>query len=113
MKAVDHWPINGVPNNPKGWLYRVASNSFIDQTRSTARRSRLAEDFSSDPLNQPNNDDEPFSEQSYSEIMIQMLFLVSAPQLPLPSQIAFSLRSPCGFGTKEIASRLPLYHSIY
>src|SRR5215472_11996166 len=33
LKALTSWPYTGIPDNPSGWLFRVARNSAIDAIR--------------------------------------------------------------------------------
>jgi DNA-directed RNA polymerase specialized sigma24 family protein len=41
LAAATHWPEDGVPDNPRGWLIQAASRALTDQYRSdTARRRR-------------------------------------------------------------------------
>jgi predicted RNA polymerase sigma factor len=47
LAAASHWPREGVPGNPRGWLIRAATRRLVDQWRSErardgakARRSR-------------------------------------------------------------------------
>lgn len=41
-KAVRTWPVDGVPDNPQGWLYRVARNARRDVWKSAAARTSVA-----------------------------------------------------------------------
>jgi len=36
ISALQHWSISGVPEQPKGWLFRVARNRALDQLRRDA-----------------------------------------------------------------------------
>ena len=40
VQAVESWPADGIPDNPGGWLYRVASNRAIDRLRRGASAER-------------------------------------------------------------------------
>ena len=39
LAAARHWPDEGVPDNPRGWLITVASRRLIDQWRSEQARA--------------------------------------------------------------------------
>src|SRR5207237_4131615 len=55
IAAAMQWPVAGVPDNPRGWLYQVAVRRLTDHIRSeTARRRR--EDVVASELSR----DEPF-----------------------------------------------------
>ena len=38
IAAAAHWPYDGVPENPRGWLLQTATRRFIDQRRSEQSR---------------------------------------------------------------------------
>jgi predicted RNA polymerase sigma factor len=38
-KALEYWPVRGIPDNPEGWLYTVARNRLRDHYRSSAHRT--------------------------------------------------------------------------
>src|ERR1044072_2902085 len=40
IAAAAQWPSEGVPNNPRGWLYHVAVRRLTDQVRSGMGRRR-------------------------------------------------------------------------
>ena len=39
LAAADHWPREGVPDAPYGWLLRTAQRRLIDQRRSERSRA--------------------------------------------------------------------------
>ena len=50
LAAATQWPADGVPDDPRAWLIRVASRRLIDQLRSEeARRRREENDYLRDP----------------------------------------------------------------
>ncbi|MCN9244644.1 RNA polymerase sigma factor [Streptomyces sp. RY43-2] len=94
LAATVQWPVEGVPNNPRGWLTTVASRRLIDQMRSDqARREReLATAAEVVPEDVPDTDD-----------TLVLLFLCCHPALTPVSQIALTLRAVGGLTTAEIA----------
>src|SRR5687768_5492720 len=36
LKALQQWPYSGIPQNPGGWLFRVARNGALDVLRRNA-----------------------------------------------------------------------------
>ena len=104
LAAFKQWPLEGVPENPRGWLIQVASRRMTDQVRSEiARRQRetaaardvetvaaagdMARDMDMDP------DD-----------TLILLFLCCHPALTSSSAIALTLRAVGGLTTAEIAN---------
>lgn len=54
LRALQSWPYSGVPENPEGWLYRVAHNAAIDAVRSRrVAREKMAELAHSASRHQP------------------------------------------------------------
>ncbi|MFJ5157337.1 RNA polymerase sigma factor [Streptomyces sp. NPDC088353] len=94
LAATVQWPVEGVPNNPRGWLATVASRRLIDQMRSDhARREREAATATeAAPGEVPDTDD-----------TLVLLFLCCHPTLTAASQTALTLRAVGGLTTAEIA----------
>ncbi|MER7719753.1 sigma-70 family RNA polymerase sigma factor [Streptomyces flaveolus] len=104
LAAAGQWPESGVPDNPRGWLIRVASRRLTDALR-TDRARRLREEkaaaltprdaFTTPP---PGSDRAPSEDDT-----LTLLFLCCHPDLPPPAQIALTLRAVGGLTTAEIA----------
>ena len=94
------WPRDGLPDNPRGWLIRVASRSMTDHLRSeTARRRRetvvaLETDLEVAPEGGANTDQDD---------TLLLLFMCCHPALTPSSAIALTLRAVGGLTTAEIA----------
>ncbi|MFG3691398.1 RNA polymerase sigma factor [Micromonospora sp. NPDC047740] len=88
--ALQHWPIEGIPANPDGWLYTVARRRGLDALRRDARfRDKLA---LAAWLPQPVPDDR-----------LRLIFTCCHPALPRTAQVALTLRVACGLTTAQIA----------
>lgn len=97
VRALETWPFAGVPDNPAGWLFRVARNRAMDLVRHDevvrAKLPLLAEPpVAGEP---PVGDDE-----------LATMFLCCHPALPLVSQVALTLKTVGGLGVNEIAAAL-------
>ena len=99
LAAAGQWPSAGVPDNPRGWLIKVASRRLTDVLRSEqARRAReekaaaLTSRLATGPDRAPREDDP-----------LTLLFLCCHPDLTPPAQIALTLRAVGGLTTAEIA----------
>ncbi|NEA05030.1 RNA polymerase sigma factor, partial [Streptomyces sp. SID10116] len=44
LAAARQWPDQGLPENPRGWLIKVASRRLMDQLRADEARRRREED---------------------------------------------------------------------
>lgn len=85
-----------MPDNPRGWLIKVASRRLVDALRAEdARRAReeKAAALALPPAERVPQDDDTLS----------LLFLCCHPDLPPPAQIALTLRAVGGLTTAEIA----------
>ncbi|MEV5517880.1 sigma-70 family RNA polymerase sigma factor [Streptomyces flaveolus] len=104
LAAAGQWPESGVPDNPRGWLIRVASRRLTDALRSDqARRSREEKAAALTPRDAftappPGPDRAPAEDDT-----LTLLFLCCHPDLPPPAQIALTLRAVGGLTTAEIA----------
>ncbi|MGS2616823.1 RNA polymerase sigma factor [Micromonospora sp. LZ34] len=88
--ALQHWPIEGIPANPDGWLYTVARRRGLDVLRRNVRyRDKLA--LAAWPP-QPAPDDR-----------LRLIFTCCHPALPRTAQVALTLRVVCGLSTAQIA----------
>ncbi len=96
LAAARQWPGEGVPANPGGWLFRVASRRRTDQLRSEAarrqREDRVAADTSTDLPAASEVDDS-----------LTLLFMCCHPTLTPAAAIPLTLRAVGGLTTAEIA----------
>jgi RNA polymerase sigma factor (sigma-70 family) len=96
LAAAQHWPADGVPDNPRAWLTAVATRRLVDQWRSeSARRQRELAEAALAPVG---------SEVSDRDDTLTLLFLCCHPALSAPSQVALTLRAVGGLTTAEIAA---------
>jgi RNA polymerase sigma factor (sigma-70 family) len=106
LAATTQWPTDGVPDNPRGWLIRVASRRLIDHLRSEQSRVRreatLAAQLPSADGVAPAAD----TGDTPSDDTLTLLFLCCHPALTAASQIALTLRAVGGLTTAEIAHAL-------
>jgi RNA polymerase sigma factor (sigma-70 family) len=103
LAATLQWPAQGIPENPQGWLYSVASRRLIDHWRSeTARQRREMTAVTLTPppeLYAPAPDDYAPEEDD----TLTLLFLCCHPELSPASQLALTLRAVGGLTTHQIA----------
>jgi RNA polymerase sigma factor (sigma-70 family) len=96
LAAALHWPRDGVPAEPRGWLIQTAARRMIDQRRSEqSRRNR-----ESLALRQ----EAPTPEVSDQDDTLILLFMCCHPALTPASAIALTLRAVGGLTTAEIAN---------
>jgi RNA polymerase sigma factor (sigma-70 family) len=103
LAAAVQWPKDGVPDNPRAWLIRVAARRLTDLLRSEQARRRREDDVARWTLPEQrlaSAADRPAAEVDDTLIL---LFLCCHPALSPASQIALTLRAVGGLTTAEIA----------
>ncbi|GAB3927524.1 RNA polymerase sigma factor [Larkinella terrae] len=103
LAATEVWGMQGVPENPTGWLYTVAKN----KTRNYLKRHSLFEKKISADLSytapKAEELDIDLSHKNIADSQLAMIFTVCNPCISNESQIALALNLLCGFGIQEIA----------
>jgi RNA polymerase sigma-70 factor (ECF subfamily) len=100
--ALEQWPREGVPSNPRAWLVSAGRFKAIDSLR---RRTRF------EPLDDVTHqrdiaivDDAAWAEQeSVEDDRLRLIFTCCHPALAPDAQVALTLREVCGLTTEEIA----------
>lgn len=100
VAAATQWPDQGVPANPRGWLFQVARHRMVDFVRSEAARRLRESEFASETAEQMEIPDEP--EQDPDDTLT-LFFLCCHPSLTTSSAVALTLRAVGGLTTAEIA----------
>jgi len=100
--AVERWPAEGVPANPRAWLVSTGRFKAIDQLRRRARfdasLTSLAERFGDGVTAAPDVDDDAVEDDR-----LRLIFTCCHPALPPDARVALTLREVCGLTTEEIA----------
>jgi len=105
VAAATQWPVDGVPDNPRGWLIQVASRRMTDHLRTElARRRRetlVVSQAAPDEQLAPAPDEDTAIERDDTLVL---LFMCCHPALTRSSAIALTLRAVGGLTTAEIAN---------
>jgi RNA polymerase sigma-70 factor, ECF subfamily len=100
--AVEQWPLNGVPANPRAWLVSTGRFKAIDGMRQRARFNASMEELARRPdLETVESLD--WDEQSVEDDRLRLIFTCCHPALAADAQLALTLREVCGLTTEEIA----------
>ncbi len=97
LAASRRWPVEGLPENPRGWLIAVASRRLVDEARSETARRRREETVAALDLRRPAG-------VQTQDDTLALLFLCCHPTLSVPSQLALTLRAVAGLTTAQIAT---------
>lgn len=100
--AVEQWPRDGLPANPRAWLVSAGRFKAIDTIR---RRARFDASLSilADRLATDGRADSPPDEERVEDDQLRLIFTCCHPALPPDIQVALTLREVCGLTTEEIA----------
>ncbi|WP_081287054.1 RNA polymerase sigma factor [Mycobacterium colombiense] len=101
LAAAISWPVDGVPNNPTGWLITTSSRRLVEIWRKESARRRREDTYALEPAPPPGG--VPGVDDT-----LALLFLCCHPELAVPSQVALTLRALGGLTTAEIARALLL-----
>jgi RNA polymerase sigma-70 factor, ECF subfamily len=99
--AVEQWPKEGLPANPRAWLVSTGRFKAIDTLRRQARfDTSIKESMKQlEVAHDPASDEQPEVEDD----RLRLIFVCCHPALPPDSQVALTLREVCGLTTEEIA----------
>ena len=100
--ALEQWPRDGVPSNPRAWLVSAGRFKAIDAVRRRARFDALDEVGHAADL--AVTDDAAWADpESVEDDRLRLIFTCCHPALSREAQIALTLREVCGLTTEEIA----------
>lgn len=104
LKALQHWPYSGIPQNPAGWLFRVARNAALDAVRHRRLAGEKSTELAAEHFRNPDvssADDE--LEEQLRDDELRMVLMCCHPTLPQDARVALSLKTVGGFSVREIA----------
>jgi RNA polymerase sigma-70 factor, ECF subfamily len=105
--ALQKWPAEGAPANPRAWLISTARHKAIDRIRRNRRFETKAMEISrASPC--PREADTPFDLEVDEGDMVRddrlrLIFTCCHPALPIEARVALTLRTVCGVTTEEIS----------
>ena len=102
VAAVEQWPRDGMPDNPRAWLVSTGRFKAIDRIRRRAKYDVSLEDVVEQIESIP--DPSPAVEhEGVEDDRLRLIFTCCHPSLPAEAQVALTLREVCGLTTEEIA----------
>ena len=97
--ALEQWPREGIPGNPRAWLVSTGRFKAIDGLRRRARFDTTDPELLEEvPEDAPERDDE-----SIEDDRLRLIFTCCHPALSPDAQVALTLREVCNLTTEEIA----------
>ena len=96
--ALEQWPSEGMPDNPRAWLVSAGRFKAIDAMRRRARFSFVEQEQLDAIEAEPGPEREEIEDDR-----LRLIFTCCHPALAPDAQVALTLREVCGLTTEEIA----------
>jgi RNA polymerase sigma-70 factor (ECF subfamily) len=111
IEALEHWPRDGVPANPGGWLATTARRKALDRLRrDKVGSAKLAFLAPTDAWAVPGSggaasgEDTRGADRQADDELLSLAFACCHPSLSTDAQVALTLRAVCGLTTDQIAA---------
>jgi RNA polymerase sigma-70 factor (ECF subfamily) len=102
IAAVEQWPRDGVPDNPRAWLVSTGRFKAIDRIRRRARFDVSLEDVA-EQIEAIPAPEVVVGHHGLEDDRLRLIFTCCHPALAPDAQVALTLREVCGLTTEEIA----------
>jgi RNA polymerase sigma-70 factor (ECF subfamily) len=99
--ALEQWPRDGVPGNPRAWLVSAGRFKAIDGIRRRARFVPI--DDVAEQVEAIADDSPAWDGEGIEDDRLRLVFTCCHPALSRDAQVALTLREVCGLTTEEIA----------
>lgn len=107
VAALEHWPADGVPDNPAAWLMAAAKRRVIDHLRQRALHADKQTEFGLElqlhGTDMAHDRADEHADDDIGDDLLRLVFAACHPVLPLESRVALTLRLLGGLTTAEIA----------
>ena len=100
--AIEQWPRDGMPANPRAWLVSTGRFKAIDAMRRRARYDATLGEYAREYDNLVTESDQA-DDQDIDDDRLRLIFTCCHPALSPEAQIPLTLREVCGLTTEEIA----------
>ena len=100
--ALERWPLDGVPANPRAWLISTGRFKAIDALRRRARFDASQEEITAQ-LENTTDDSAQGIYDGLADDQLRLIFTCCHPALAPEARVALTLREVCGLTTEEIA----------
>ena len=100
--AMEQWPRDGVPANPRAWLVSAGRFKAIDSVRRRARLDASLPELAAQ-LETDTHEASELDDEGVEDDRLRLIFTCCHPALPPDARVALTLREVCGLTTEEIA----------
>ncbi|HXA36081.1 MAG TPA: RNA polymerase sigma factor [Steroidobacteraceae bacterium] len=102
--ALEQWPKQGVPENPRAWLIRTGRNKAIDRIRRDAVfRTKVQGREIASAEAAAHGDLDDADETTFGDDRLRLIFTCCHPALSGEAHVALTLREVCGLSTQAVA----------
>jgi RNA polymerase sigma-70 factor (ECF subfamily) len=102
VAAMEQWPHDGLPANPRAWLVSTGRNRAVDRMRRDSRLAEKADAIAAEVVHSAGLV-ERTDESGVEDDRLRLIFTCCHPALAREAQVALTLRTICGLTTEEIA----------
>src|SRR5579863_3091963 len=104
IAAVEQWPTQGIPENPRAWLIRTGRNKAVDHIRRdvvfrTKVQGREIASAEADAAAIAEDGDDG----TFGDDRLRLIFTCCHPALSAEAHVALTLREVCGLTTQAVA----------
>ncbi len=100
--ALEQWPRDGVPANPRAWLVSTGRFKALDAMRRRTRFTPLPDDIDK-RLAADTDDPGAWNDEDIKDDRLRLIFTCCHPALSPDAQVAMTLREVCSLTTEEVA----------
>ncbi|MGQ0695941.1 MAG: RNA polymerase sigma factor [Nitrospiraceae bacterium] len=100
--AVEQWPRDGIPVNPRAWLVSTGRFKAIDGMRRRARYDASLNELANH-IETTTADPTEYDDEHIQDDRLRLIFTCCHPALSSGAQVPMTLREVCGLTTEEIA----------
>ena len=95
--ALERWPQDGWPANPRAWVIGTARHKAIDVLRRTGRMAAIRQELARGGIDERVSDDSQIPDDR-----LRLIFTCCHPALAIEAQVPLALRTLCSLSTDEI-----------
>lgn len=103
VAALEHWPKQGIPDNPAAWLMATAQRRAIDRLRQRRLHAQRQMQVIDEQQDYAMGADQSDHLDDIGDDLLRLVFVACHPELPADARVALTLRLLCGLSTTEIA----------